>query len=264
MGAAPTFEWVPPEDRSFPAAFVEVVPDGPYLVRGGIEVFDAEGERRLHDGVCVLCRCGGSRIKPFCDRTHERIGFDGTETADPAPMADRRRSYPTADGTTIFDDRTRCAHFGQCTDRLPNVFGVDRSPGSAGGFIDPTGAAPGEIVDVVAGCPSGALTAAPAGSVVTIERHESDSIRPIVDGPYRVRGGIPVHGSEGVVYETRERQTLCRCGQSRNKPFCDGSHWYAAFRDPAPAELDACDPYPWTDPAAAARGRETYDRTGHR
>ena len=32
---------------------------------------------------------------------------------------------------------------------------------------------------------------------------------------------------------SREHYTLCRCGQSKNKPFCDGAHWNAGFRDPA-------------------------------
>jgi truncated hemoglobin YjbI len=52
-----------------------------------------------------------------------------------------------------------------------------------------------------------------------------------------VQGAIQVVGADGRPYERRARQTLCRCGQSRNKPFCDGSHWYAGFRDPLPAEL---------------------------
>jgi len=122
--AGPSFEWVSPEQRRFADTQIMVVPHGPYLVRGDIGVFDAAGDKRLDGGVCVLCRCGGSRTKPFCDGTHARIGFEGTESADHRPMAERRRAYPTADGVTIFDDRTRCAHFGQCTDRLPAVFGV--------------------------------------------------------------------------------------------------------------------------------------------
>ncbi len=54
------------------------------------------------------------------------------------------------------------------------------------------------------------------------------------DGPYHVRGGIPVATPDGEPFEVRNRQTLCRCGRSSNKPFCDGSHWSAGFRDPAP------------------------------
>ena len=67
-------------------------------------------------------------------------------------------------------------------------------------------------------------------------------------------------GADGVPFEVRERQTLCRCGNSRNKPFCDGSHWYAGFRDPLPPELEHADPFPWTQPGAAERGRERYAR----
>lgn len=92
--------------------------------------------------------------------------------------------------------------------------------------------------------------------------HEDGSIHPLVDGPYRVRGGVPVVGADGRRYEVRERQTLCRCGSSRNKPFCDGSHWYAGFRDPLPPELADVDPFPWTVPGAADRGRATYEATG--
>lgn len=263
MGAGPSFEWVPPEHRRFADTHVRVIPHGPYLVRGCVDVFDAEGRSRVVDGICVLCRCGGSRTKPFCDGTHARIDFDGTESADDAPMADRRRAYPTPDGVTVYDDRTRCAHFGQCTDRLPRVFGVDRH-GGGDAFVDPDAAPSAEITDVVSGCPSGALTFDRPGGTTPTETHQPPSVRPIVDGPYRVRGGVQVVGADGRMYEVRERQTLCRCGQSGNKPFCDGSHWYAGFRDPLPPDLADTDPLPWTEPGAADRGRERYTTTGSR
>ena len=52
-----------------------------------------------------------------------------------------------------------------------------------------------------------------------------------VSGPLWVRGGIPVVSSDGVQYEPRNRTTLCRCGASRNKPFCDGTHAAIGFDD---------------------------------
>jgi CDGSH-type Zn-finger protein/uncharacterized Fe-S cluster protein YjdI len=251
----PSFEWVAPESRHFPDTHILVVPHGPYLVRGDVDIHDTAGDLVLHDGVCVLCRCGGSRTKPFCDGTHSRIAFDGTESADHRLIAERRDSYPTPDGATIYDDRTRCAHFGQCTDKLPSVFGV-----SEDAFVDPLAAPTSAIARVVGGCPSGALAFAATAGEPPVEVHDNASIRPIVDGPYRVRGGVEVVGADNASYEVRERQTLCRCGQSRNKPFCDGSHWYAGFRDPLPPELADAAVFRWTDPGAAERGRERYAR----
>ena len=249
----PSFEWIPPRDRRVEGARIRVIPNGPYLVSGEIAVHEAAGPLRKSTGTCTLCRCGGSRTKPFCDGTHARIGFEGTESADHGLIADRRKSYPTPDGLTVYDDRTRCAHFGQCTDRLPSVFGV-----SEDAFVDPDAAPAATIANVTSGCPSGALAFALPGETHPTEAHEAPSIHPIVDGPYRVRGGIQVVGADDRRYEIRERQTLCRCGQSRNKPFCDGSHWYAGFRDPLPPELANSPSLPWDDPHAAERGRERY------
>jgi len=48
----------------------------------------------------------------------------------------------------------------------------------------------------------------------------------------QLRGAIPVRSADGEHYEVRNRQTLCRCGGSSNKPFCDGTHW-KGFKDPA-------------------------------
>lgn len=211
---------------------IEVTEHGPYRVTGEVAIYDAEGRLHQTEGSWCLCRCGGSRHKPFCDVTHGLKGFDGTESADHAPIAERRASYPTGGDVTVYDDRTRCAHFGQCTDRLSSVFRGHLEP-----FVDPHGAPAEQIADVVSGCPSGALAFARGDDPTPVEVHQAPSIRPIVDGPYRVRGAITVIGADGRAYEARERQTLCRCGQSRNKPFCDGSHWYAGFRDPLPEEM---------------------------
>ena len=50
-------------------------------------------------------------------------------------------------------------------------------------------------------------------------------------GPIWLRGGIPVVSADGFAYEVRNRMTLCRCGASRNKPFCDGTHAHIKFKD---------------------------------
>jgi CDGSH-type Zn-finger protein/truncated hemoglobin YjbI len=220
---------------------ITVTANGPYRISGAIHVYDAEGNLLRTDGIWHLCRCGGSRNKPFCDATHGLKGFDGTEAADHDVIANRRDSYPAGASVTVYDDRSRCAHFGQCTSRLPSVFRAAREP-----FVDPTAAPAGEITQVVPGCPSGALAYAdPSGDPA--EEARVPAIKPIVDGPYRIEGAIQVVGADGTPYERRARQTLCRCGQSRNKPFCDGSHWYAGFRDPLPPELVKTPPtvYEW-------------------
>lgn len=207
-------------------ARITVTADGPYRVEGTVSVCAPDGAVVSTDGVRHLCRCGGSRNKPFCDATHGLKGWSGPESADHGPIADRRQDYPAGAGVVVHDDRTRCAHFGQCTTRLPGVFRAETEP-----FVDPAAASAAQITAVVAGCPSGALAYSVDGEQV--EEPGAPSITPIVDGGYRVRGVVVV-GADGEAYESRERQTLCRCGHSQNKPFCDGSHFYAGFRDPAP------------------------------
>ena len=229
---------------------IVVTEHGPYRVEGEVAIHDAAGTR-LETGASVsLCRCGGSRKKPFCDGTHARKGFDGRESFDHGPIAARRDAY-RANGLTVYDDRAACSHFGQCTDRLASVFGGKP-------FVRPHGAPADAIAEIVAACPSGALAYALRDTPEPIETREPPSISPMPDGPYRVRGAVEVVGADGRPYEARERQTLCRCGQSRTKPYCDGSHWYAGFRDPLPPELADVSSFPWDDPHAAEQGRIRY------
>ena len=63
---------------------IKVSRNGPYVVRGSIELVDAEGNAyELDRAKIALCRCGASTTKPFCDWTHSRVGFDAAEAAVP-------------------------------------------------------------------------------------------------------------------------------------------------------------------------------------
>jgi len=98
---------VPDQPDSDGTPGVRVQPDGPYVVRGTPlvrrrQVHSEHGEPMTWQTVeqletrevYALCRCGGSADKPFCDGTHAREGFDGTETAPAGPYADRARPMP--------------------------------------------------------------------------------------------------------------------------------------------------------------------------
>ena len=80
-------------------------------------------------------------------------------------------------------------------------------------------------------CPSGRLVLVDKETGETLEPEFEPSIVMVHDpkkdceGPIWVRGGIPIESADGYVYEVRNRVTLCQCGKSENKPFCDGSHW---------------------------------------
>jgi len=206
---------------------ISVTEDGPYVMEGRVEIVSAEGNVVSTEGKGFLCRCGGSQNKPFCDGTHKKNGFSGTESADRGPISERRDAY-AGNGITIYDDRSVCAHSAECTDRLPSVWKLETEP-----WIDPEGAGADPIAAAVRRCPSGALTYALGDDPATVEEDLEPGVRASKDGPYHVRGGIQVTSSEGGDYEPRNRQTLCRCGASKNKPFCDGTHWHIGFKDPA-------------------------------
>ena len=201
------------------AVTIEVRPDGPYAVTGLGDLRDAAGQPIAHDAVVKLCRCGGSLNKPFCDGTHKRNGFSGARVSDGS--ADKLESY-AGPGITIHDNRSVCVHAARCTDGLDTVFKYGQQP-----WIDPAGSQPQKIVETVRRCPSGALTYTIDGVAPKAEQWPA-SITVMKDGPYAVLG-VELLGVEFAQGVTRERYTLCRCGASKNKPFCDATHAEIGF-----------------------------------
>jgi CDGSH-type Zn-finger protein len=212
---------------------IKVSKNGPYLVSGGIPlaeqiiVTDAEGYSRewrtgrkhLVQGNYALCRCGRSKNKPFCDGTHMRVGFNGTETASRKPYLAQAERISGPD-LELTDARVLCALARFC-DRAGGIWDLVRQP--------ETPEAKDIATEEAGNCPSGRLV---------VWNKNGKAIKPIfspsiglvedsqegVQGPIWVRGGIAVESADGATYEIRNSITLCRCGRSSNKPFCDGSH----------------------------------------
>jgi CDGSH-type Zn-finger protein/truncated hemoglobin YjbI len=183
----------------------------------------------------ALCRCGQSAAKPYCDGSHARVGF--SDAKDPRRVPDQRDTYP-GQQLTIFDNRGICQHSGYCTDRLATAFRAGQEP-----FVAPSGGRLDEIIRAVRDCPSGALSFAVDGTeargIVDFGNGRAPAIEVTKDGPYRITGGIALVGPDGEdvprnAGSSAEHYALCRCGQSQNKPFCSGMHWYVGFSDPAP------------------------------
>jgi CDGSH-type Zn-finger protein len=216
------------------AAEIQITKNGPYIVTGNIPlskqllVCDSKGnsigwredEKYPVTGNYTLCRCGGSCNKPFCDGTHLKINFDGTETASRVPYLERAE-WTEGPDIRLSDAPGFCSHARFCV-RGKGIWElVERS-----GDPDMKRIA----LEMAANCHSGRLVIWDKRTGTPIEPVFEKSIGVVegpgqgMSGPLWVRGKIPVISADGFVYEIRNRVTLCRCGKSCNKPFCDGSH----------------------------------------
>lgn len=207
---------------------IKVVENGPYRVTGVPlvrmrKVIDRDDEVARwergavlrEEGSYELCRCGLSGTKPFCDGTERTAGFDGKETADRGPTAGRRSRYGDVP-IVLSDDRTLCAKAAFCETALIDAWSLAKQT------EDPQSR--DMLMRMVERCPSGRLQYHVPPDNAPVEQELPDEIAVVDDGPLWVRGGIPIEAADGFAYEVRNRVTLCRCGRSSNKPFCDGSH----------------------------------------
>lgn len=170
------------------------------------------GERIETDPTIWLCRCGESKNAPFCDGSHNAVGWQGTCT--PAKQKDvvvwegqriRTRFNPTA-----------CMHVFYCKPLKDLRARELAEAGEAGAD------AAREIARVVSTCPSGALSFELKTELDVDLPDHGPAIDIVEGGEVRIRGAYT--GVEPMPNQAPETATLCRCGLSKNKPYCDGRH----------------------------------------
>lgn len=223
-------------------AKVVISKNGPYLVLGNVPlekeiiISDDGGnsigwkkrEKFSQKENCELCRCGRSKSPPYCDGMHRKIGFDGTETASRNKYVDLAKKIE-GPGLLLTDQEDLCASARFCHNKKGNIWDLTKNSDSA--------LAKNEATSQACDCPSGRLIAWNKKTKKPIEPKLKQVISLIEDpksktsGPIYLKGGIEVEGADGRKYETRNRVTLCRCGRSKNKPFCDGNHIECGFND---------------------------------
>lgn len=222
-----------------PRPHIEVMPHGPYEVSGDVPirpktiVRSAEGEAiawQIHDDLdhpstYLLCRCGQSQDKPYCDGAHGFVLFDGTETAATDTYAERA-DHHTGPGIELLRDPVLCQHAGFCTNA--DTTWLDMVPCTDNRQTRV------QLIGMLEHCPSGSLSYEVEG--IPIEPDLPVEVSPTTDGPLFVSGGIDIERADGEPIEARNRMTLCRCGGSANKPFCDGAHYYNGFEAPNDAD----------------------------
>ena len=215
---------------------IKILPGGPYKVEGDIPlknaviVSDEEGHSESwREGTeypteagkpYFLCRCGHSKNKPFCDGSHQAKGFTGKESCDKTPYVESCRVYEGA-RYNLLDHPKLCCRVRFC----------HRGIGAWDAAIESYTPEKRQLArEETFDCASGRLTLLDKQTGQLVEPELPTEICPVQDpeenfrGPLWVKGGIPLEGADGEMYETRNRVTLCRCGQSKNMPYCDISH----------------------------------------
>ncbi|MDD5650329.1 MAG: CDGSH iron-sulfur domain-containing protein [Candidatus Nanoarchaeia archaeon] len=217
---------------------VTITKNGPYLISGDIPLAKElsiagksgypekwkKGKKYSKQESYALCRCGGSCNKPFCDGSHIKNKFNGTETASKKVQCEKL-SGPELELTDAFElcSAARFCHLANGTWN-----NVEKSNNKKSKEI---------AIQTACNCPSGRLVVFDKKTKKPFENKFEPSISLIEDtqakvsGPIWVKGGIEIKSADGTIYETRNRVTLCRCGKSKNKPFCDGSHIEEKFND---------------------------------
>jgi Uncharacterized conserved protein len=220
---------------------IKIVKNGPFLVSGKIPLIKLavdtdeagypyswiEKETYPQKEEYALCRCGQSKNKPYCDGTHAKVGFEGTETATKNSYIDDAKEIEGPD-LILTDNHALCNHAGFCT----RAGGIGYLVMHSNNPEDKKTA-----IQIASNCNSGRFVVYDKETGNPIEPEFEPSIAVTeepekgVSGPLWVRGKIPIESSDGTTYEVRNRVTLCRCGKSSNKPFCDGTHIMTGFND---------------------------------
>jgi CDGSH-type Zn-finger protein len=216
------------------------LPNGPYYLLNDMKpkkvenLQNSKGESLSTVNGVALCRCGASKNKPFCDGTHAIIGFsieskvgESVGSEEKKVIKDKRKDY-VGKKITVHDNRRICSHAAECVNNLPSVFKLNSRP-----WIDSDAAEVNEIVDTIRKCPSGALSYSIDDKEYSDQNDRDPMVTVSEDGPYAITGGVEIIGDNIQFGDgaSKEHYTLCRCGASNNKPFCDGMHKVINFKD---------------------------------
>lgn len=201
-------------DTEATGSMIETRDGGPIVAKGIARFTGSNREPIETKPAMALCRCGASKNKPFCDGSHNEIGFDSQPSDERTP--DELREFEGRN-VTVHYNRLLCSHAGECG-KLEAVFNPSRRP-----WIMPDNGDVDDIIRVVTNCPSGALSHSLPGQS---PQHFVEGARGISieqDGPYRVTG-VPLTSARPAAGACPDKYVLCRCGASKNKPYCDGTH----------------------------------------
>jgi uncharacterized Fe-S cluster protein YjdI/CDGSH-type Zn-finger protein len=167
---------------------------------------------------------------------HEPDASAGGAGAPPHPAEPNRappvtREYAT-EHITVQWHAERCIHSANCIRALPKVFDPRRRP-----WVDVHAAAADAIANAVLRCPTGALHFARHDGGAQERPDVPTTLTPIRDGPLYVRGDVEVRALDGHTIRDGTRVSMCRCGLSRQIPFCDNTcrkeHWHEPSASPA-------------------------------
>ena len=127
---------------------------------------------------------------------------------------------------TVTWDRRLCIHVGECGRAKGDLFVTGRKP-----WCDPDLSDRSDTAEVVARCPTGALAVQDASGLLKEAVPDQNTVTVSNDGPLYVHGDLSVDGASDDMHSVSRRVALCRCGASKNKPFCDNSHREIGFQD---------------------------------
>lgn len=225
--------------------YIKVTKDGPYLVYGiakvaqkiiltdenGVSIKYGDGQTfEVKEDPVALCRCGYSKNAPFCDGSHAIEGFDGDETASFEPILNNAQAF-VGPNLTLMDNQDYCA-FARFCDAHGQIWNlVEYGDKQTDEWT----------IQEANYCPAGRLMVFDkAGNMIEHKLPQDVNViedpKLKVSGPLWIRGGIRVESEDGKSYEVRNRQTLCRCGASANKPFCNGAHASVKYKADYPTK----------------------------
>jgi len=207
---------------------INVMRDGPYMVHGNIPLNEisvkvgpmgkpigwTKDKEYRTDDVYALCRCGKTTSTPFCDGSHMDIGFKDRKIAEPDLYDENVTITKGCEKVELMQRPILCTGAGFCHSGRNIEQSIKKEK-----YLD-------EAREQCDNCPGGSLTLVIDGVKYEPALKKEISVTNDVHtvGPIWVRGGIPVVSPEGKGYEVRNRIALCRCGRSKNMPFCDSSH----------------------------------------